>query len=272
MKISCIIPTCDRPEFLIEAINSVLKQTLLPAEIIIVNNGRGPLNLPPQIAEEVKIHDIAPYVGAAQARNFGASVAIGDYLAFLDDDDLWSAAYLENVSQAIAKGAVCLISRLDMLIDGKIVPGKNAHGKITLDKLLVQNPGTGGPNTVISKKLFFAVGGYDPKLPTSEDKSLIIELIKRGEKITTLPDNQVIARYHKATSRLSDDKNIAEGIYQFTKKYSSLMNKKQYFYNWYKIFYHRYKSGDVLAGVFCFFLCLFYAPKSIIKKALRLFK
>jgi len=60
MKISCIIPTCDRPEFLIEAINSVLKQTLLPAEIIIVNNGRGPLNLPPQIAEEVKIHDIAP--------------------------------------------------------------------------------------------------------------------------------------------------------------------------------------------------------------------
>lgn len=272
MKISCIIPTYNRLELLEEAIRSILAQTFNPCEIIIVNNGREKLTLPDDLSKKVIVYNIVPEAGVSQARNFGACVATGDYLAFLDDDDLWSAAYLENVSQAIAKGAVCLISRLDMLIDGKIVPGKNAHGKITLDKLLVQNPGTGGPNTVISKKLFFAVGGYDPKLPTSEDKSLIIELIKRGEKITTLPDNQVIARYHKATSRLSDDKNIAEGIYQFTKKYSSLMNKKQYFYNWYKIFYHRYKSGDVLAGVFCFFLCLFYAPKSIIKKALRLFK
>ena len=264
MKISCIIPTCDRPEFLIEAINSVLKQTLLPAEIIIVNNGRGPLNLPPQIAEEVKIHDIAPYVGAAQARNFGASVAIGDYLAFLDDDDLWSSEYLKKVAEALEEGNECVISRLDKIEEGIISKHKNAYQRLSLNKLFVSNPGVTGSNIVIKKSIFLELGGFDVKLPTSEDKSLMVEAIIKKIKIKVLPDNQAIFRSDKKRDGLGENpKRMAEGIYQFTLKYKNLMSRKERFLNWLKIYKYRFQGGDKMALIPFLFLYLLKKIKFI---------
>lgn len=244
---SCVIPTCDRPKLLFRAVNSVLGQTVLPDEIIIVNNGKASIILSKDIIDRVKIYNIKPYAGASWARNFGVGRSQGDYIAFLDDDDVWNKRYIENNLKAIKKGAQCILSRIDIMEGGKLISQKNPDGKLTLDKLLVQNPGAGGPNLVISKKLFLAVGGYDVKLPTSEDKSLIIEIISRGVKIVTLPNNQVIASRDPKVSRLTNPVIMAEGIYQFTRKYKHLMNKKQYLLNLLKIYKYRYKSGKKMA-------------------------
>lgn len=243
LNISCIIPTCDRPDLLIEAVDSVFKQTSRPYEIIVVNNGRKSLGLPQEITKMITVYDLIPYIGVAQARNFGASLARGEYLAFLDDDDLWNPKYLEQVVGAIEQGALCIVSRLDQLKNGQIFPFKNAHNKITMENILYYNPGITGSNIVISKKLFFDLGGFDPKLPPSEDKSLLLEVLKAKIEPKTLPDNQAIIRFH-AADRLSDAKKIAEGIYQFTRKYAELMNRQQYFANWLKIYRYRYESGQ----------------------------
>jgi len=247
MKISCIIPTYNRNKLLIDAINSVLEQTVLPDEIIIVNNGKETSKLPEEICKKVLIYNIIYMAGASQARNFGASVARGEYLAFLDDDDIWNKKYIESVLEPIKEGAKCILSRIDIFVDGKLKFSKNPHGNLTLDKLLIKNPGTGGPNIVIERNLFLEIGGYDVKLITSEDKSLIIELIKKGIHITTLPENQVIARQDPKVSRLSDPNTIAQGIYQFTNKYKNLMNKRQLLANFLKIYKYRYKSGKKMA-------------------------
>ena len=247
MKISCIIPTCNRNKYLIEAINSVLAQTLLPNEIIIVNNGEGEVKIPDNINQKVKIYNIIHFAGAAQARNFGASLASGDYLAFLDDDDYWSNKYIENVSVAIKNGAKCVLSCINLIKNGKVISQKNPHNRINLDNLLVHNPGAGGPNIVIEKETFFKVKGFDAKLTTSEDKSLIIELINNNVHVETLPDNYVFASRDTGVKRLTDAATIAEGISQFIKKYADLMNKKQYLYNLSKIYYYRYKSGKKIA-------------------------
>jgi glycosyltransferase involved in cell wall biosynthesis len=248
MKISCIIPTHDRNNFLIEAISSVLKQSAFPLEIVVVNNGHKPVNLSANLSEKVSVYDIAVNAGASQARNFGAALAQGDYLAFLDDDDLWSEKYLENAAVAIKNGAQCVVSRLDKLENGKITKFKNADKILTISNILAFNPGITGSNIVIKKDILNKIGGFDVKLPTSEDKALLLELLKAKIQITILPENQTIRRMH-GNGQLSDADKIAEGIYQFTKKYAVLMNKKEYLYNWWKIYQYRYIAGSKISGV-----------------------
>lgn len=267
MTISCIIPTHNRNEFLAEAIGSVLKQTVQPLEIIIVNNGDNPVSLPDGLAGKVVVYNIIPNAGASQARNFGAALAKGDYLAFLDDDDLWNEKYLENIFEAIKKGAQCVISRLDKLIDGKISSFKNTDKILTIGNILVVNPGVTGSNIVVNKDIFNKVGGFDVKLPTSEDKALLLELLKAKIPITTLPNNQAIRRMH-GKGQLSDADKIAEGIYQFTRKYAVLMNKKEYFYNWSKIYQYRYLAGDRIAGANYIFARASYLFLKLWKKKL----
>ena len=261
MKISCIIPTCDRPEFLLETIKSVIGQTLSPYEIIIVNNGKKQVNLTEEIKEKVYVYNIKPYAGVSCARNYGAKLATGDFLAFIDDDDLWSKKYLENAAKAIQKGAECVLSRVDQLIDGKISPLKNPHNKITINNILTYNPGTGGSNIVISKDIFFHAGGFDVNLTTSEDKSLILEVLRRGIEVKTLPDNQIIARMDDY-DRLTNASKVAAGCYKFTRKYADFMNKKQYLQNWQKIFRYRYEAGSKMSFIYFIFL---YAINKLIK-------
>lgn len=262
MKISCIIPTCDRNDFLRETIVSVLNQTIQPFEIIIVNNGGGEVILPDDLKIKVKIFNIMHYAGAAQARNFGASVAQGDYLAFLDDDDLWHQDYIKNILQSIGEGGRCVVSRLDKLKGDRIAGYKNAQDKIKIRNILVENPGITGSNLVIAKDLFFKISGFDPKLPPSEDKSLVLELLIKGYSVVTLPDNQAIIREHPGV-RLSGDKKMAEGIFQFTRKYGSLMTRREKLLNWLKIYRYRFRTGDKMTLIPFLFLYLLKKIKFI---------
>jgi len=251
MKISCIIPTCDRPALLKESLQSILNQTVKPHEIIIVNNGSKEINLPSQQGLAIKIFNIIPYAGVAQARNFGACQADGEYLAFLDDDDLWNTFYLENIEKTIEnKNELLLISRLDKMENNKIVSHRKANlSNLTIPYVLKSNPGFNGSNIVISKKLFFDLKGFDPKLPPSEDKALLLEALLKKIEIKTLPENQVILRMYEGTPRLTESSKMAEGIFQFTRKYSHLMNWQQFFFNWKKIYRYRFKSGKKIMGI-----------------------
>ena len=80
--ISCIIPTCDRNDLLIESLYSVMNQTHKPNEVIVVNNGGKEVVLPEHLEKMTEVHNIIPYAGVAQARNFGAILSSSDYLAF----------------------------------------------------------------------------------------------------------------------------------------------------------------------------------------------
>lgn len=123
-KISVVIPTCDRPALLAEAVQCVLDQSYQPYEILVINNGKIPLE---PTASKLRWIDIMPYAGAAQARNFGVLLAEGDYVAFLDDDDLWEQRYLEKVHQLILKtNPDMIVARLDRKVNGDVVPYRDA--------------------------------------------------------------------------------------------------------------------------------------------------
>lgn len=259
IKISCIIPTC-RQHALINAVDSALKQSLGPLDIIIINNGKDEIKLSDDILRKVKVYNAGFRIGASAARNLGAKITKGNYLAFLDDDDSWNENYLENAIVAIRQGAECVFSRMDYIENGQTKLFKNP-ANLNIKSLLTFNPGISGSNIVISRDSFFKAGGYDENLITSEDKSLTIELLKIGARIKTLPENQVIIKYNSAGLRSAN--NMAQGIYLFTKKYKKLMTLKQYVYNWYKIYYYRYKAGIKSAFLPYILLTLFFAPKNM---------
>jgi glycosyltransferase involved in cell wall biosynthesis len=99
-KVSVIVPTCDRPTFLRQALASVraVEATDLSFEILVGDNGVAPDTC--AVAEEFDaIYLRASIAGPSAARNVGLRAATGEYLAFLDDDDVWQ---IGNVRPQIA--------------------------------------------------------------------------------------------------------------------------------------------------------------------------
>ena len=114
--ISVIIPVYKVEAFLTACVESVLAQTYQNLELILVDDG-SPDNCP-QMCDAFAVRDSRVRVihkengGLSSARNAGIEVARGEYLAFLDSDDLWSPLFLERLYRAIqetgADFSVCL--------------------------------------------------------------------------------------------------------------------------------------------------------------------
>lgn len=248
-KISCIIPTCDREELLVQTLESVLNQTKRADEIIVVDNGKSDVHLPSKFNDHVKMVRLPPGAGVSRARNTGAKAATHEMLAFIDDDDLWEQKYLERATSAFEDGADCAVSRLDRLIDGKILPYKNAAGLVSTKNILMFNPGITGSNLVVKKNIFLSVGGYDEALPPSEDKSLVLDFLLKGSvNIVVLPHNQAIQRWHDR-DRLTNPYRLAIGIDAFTKKYRGLMDTPTYLFNRWKYFKARVGARNKIAFI-----------------------
>lgn len=198
--VSVIIPTYDRPDFLGDAVASVLAQTLQPLEILIVDNGSIAVD-EGKLPQTATVHRMAPGVGPSRARNFGAALASGPYIAFLDDDDWWDPNFLMEARSVMASERVsCVYGRKMASCAGQMTPYKlAAPDELTVSTLLRRNPGTGGMNLLIERRLFLEIGGFDNRLLLSEDRALALEVLLRGERIATAPRAIAVVRHHSAS-------------------------------------------------------------------------
>lgn len=117
--VSVIIPVYKVEAYLSACVESVLSQTYTNIEIILVDDG-SPDNCPRicdgYAAKDSRIHVIHKENGGpSSARNMGITASNGEFLAFLDSDDLWSPFFLEHLYQAITETkadlAVCQFQR-----------------------------------------------------------------------------------------------------------------------------------------------------------------
>lgn len=89
-EISVIIPTYNNAQFLKDSITSVKNQSYENIEIIVVNDGS--TDHTEQVIADIDVnlkYYVIDHSGAASARNFGVQKSSGEYIAFLDADDLW---------------------------------------------------------------------------------------------------------------------------------------------------------------------------------------
>jgi glycosyltransferase involved in cell wall biosynthesis len=99
MSVSAVLPVYNGAQYVAEAIESVYAQTVLPTEVIVVDDGS--TDGTPRIIEQFEgrpgFRSVrTPNGGPGSARNVGVEQATGEYVAFLDHDDLWRPTKLER--------------------------------------------------------------------------------------------------------------------------------------------------------------------------------
>ena len=230
IKFSVVIPTRKRLPLLKEAVKSALSQSLPPDEIIIVGELKDIDDEVLKLDKRVKLARALPNIGVSQARNIGICQATGDYIAFLDDDDTWDKDYLKEVSDVINKtGATIVLGAVKILETGKIWQVRSGPINSLEDfkkDLLLTNPGAMGSNTVVERKLLFASSGFDPFLPTGEDRGIIFDLLSQpGAKVVRA--EKAFMHYRTTTvkgPRLTDRDSLLKGKMRFFLKYWKVMD------------------------------------------------
>ena len=197
--IAVVIPTCDRPlDFLQLSIESVLRQSKPPSEIIVVDNGSEYLE-PSSLPRRVRLVRLPSRVGPSSARNYGASVARSEFIAFLDDDDSWDKDYLSEISKYVndlsadvVLGRLVQLDKCGRYHPYKLFPQNVLHQR----RVFYSNPGFGGQNLTIRRELFLTHGGFDIQMPASEDRDLAARLIISGIRLVSAPNAFAIIRHH----------------------------------------------------------------------------
>ena len=185
-NVSVIIPTFNSAHVIGEAIDSVRAQSSPAAEVIVVDDGSTDITAS-QWGPCPDIHYVRqPNAGASAARNRGAAVASGDWLAFLDADDLWEPEKLELQTAALRNAPDA-----DFCVTGSLVwspADQRDHAyawrgpiepAILQRRLLVRNVLTGlCSSMLIRREAFDAVGGFAAG-KCCEDRRIAIELLFR---------------------------------------------------------------------------------------------
>ncbi|SFV17023.1 glycosyltransferase [Pseudoduganella namucuonensis] len=155
--VSVVIPVYNGAPFIARTIKSVLAQSLRPQEIIVVDDGSidDTARLLSQFADEIRVVSI-PNGGVSNARNVGFAVATGDYIAFLDADDVWYPDKLKVQIGAMRKfpdvGFCCCDYIVFDKSRGEFVNHFSAFDKT--DLLSFDEPMTASPYTALLRENF----------------------------------------------------------------------------------------------------------------------
>jgi glycosyltransferase involved in cell wall biosynthesis len=214
--ISFVLPVYNSADLITDALNSVLKQSFRPCEIIIIDDGSTDnLNdvLEP-FQKYISVIRTHSNQGAASARNLGVEQSQGEWIAFIDADDIWHPLKLELQMKEIVKldKGIRLISTgyfyTEMgseklpVFHTNIDSYLNIQLDIKAKESLVDNPYLGLPTCVVNKKLFQCIGGFRTSLKTAEDIHLNFRLAKESS-ILVLESKVVICRNRSNSLRTS---------------------------------------------------------------------
>ncbi|GAA0768060.1 hypothetical protein GCM10008908_07900 [Clostridium subterminale] len=183
--VSVIIPFYNRVDWLMQAIDSVLNQTYTNYEILIINDGSKE-NMDDFLLryKEKIIYIVKENGGPAAARNLGIKKARGEYIAFLDSDDLWISNKLEyQINEMINKNAAWSQTSYELFGDG--ADGKKVNAIINpnlFKKMLYISNGIATPTVIIKKRILEGEDTYFKEYKRyGEDIDLWIRLSKKSD-------------------------------------------------------------------------------------------
>ena len=157
--------------------------------------------------------------------NLGASVAKGDYIAFLDDDDMWEPDYFEQTLNLIyEKKSKIVYTWFLKLQNNKKTRYKELKENIDMKDILLKNPGCGISNLIVHRKLFVGLGGFDDYIHLSNDKDFLIRALYYGYEYHVLKKNLVIQRKHNNQQLTDINKDFLIGMKRFFKKHEWMVS------------------------------------------------
>jgi len=225
--ISIIIPSYNRASTIANAVNSILNQTFSNWELIIVDDGStdNTQNIVKSYSDERIFYYYQTNQGVCTARNYGASVASGEYLVFLDSDDYVTTNWLQDFYDEIQKSGATIVCC------NSIVKSINAVDHIAFL----------AGNFTVKKELFLKAGKYDENLKFGENTELKWRLDAENPTIVTIEKNNFFYDNSQSNNGNKKKENQIEFSYYVLKKHATLLKNNK---RWSQLLYQ-------ISGVNC---------------------
>lgn len=184
--VSVVISSYNATDFIEDTIQSVINQSTYDWELIIVNDGSTDNTL--AIAEELALTDNRIRVfdktngGVSSARNFGIKKSKGDFLAFLDADDVWAPTFLQSCLGALEKNLDWGIVQTDLAIIDELGQetgqSKKAKSGELLNNILEWEEHTMTPpsGVLVRRKVIETIGVFDENISNNADQDFYIRV------------------------------------------------------------------------------------------------
>ena len=203
-RVSVIVPTWNRACLVTEAVGSVIAQTMTDWELIVADDGSTDDTLSRLTLlgdDRIRLLRLPHRGSAAAARNRGAALAAGEWLAFLDSDDLWRADKLAVQMAALdAGGADWSYTAHDLIDEDRRLLPKRAGAFVALDGYILDallDDATSACicTQLVRRALFDALGGFDESFALYEDLDFTFRLAARARAVA-VPAALTLVREH----------------------------------------------------------------------------
>ena len=184
--VSVVVPSYNRAALLKRTLRAILAQQFTDLEVLVVDDGSTDDTGTIAAAADPRVMVIRNQqpAGVSTARNRGIAAARGEWIAFCDDDDLWSPHKLIRQLKAAEQAGADWAYAGDVNVDEhlRVLSGGPPPDPEAVVALMPRwNPlASGGSNVLVRSRLLAAVGGFDPGLRRTEDWDLWIRIARTG--------------------------------------------------------------------------------------------
>ena len=194
--VSCIVPVFNGERYLAEALDSIRHQTYRSLEIIVADDGS--TDSTPQVLAhygELVRYVRQPNAGPASARNLGLSAAQGEFVAFLDADDVWHR-------EKLARQLACFQARPELDVCTTHVQNfwipelRDEEAQFRNSRLMEPKPSHTTATLLARRLLFEKLGAFNATLNHGDAADWFLRAKDRGAIIEVLPDVLVYRRLH----------------------------------------------------------------------------
>lgn len=226
-RVSVVLPVYNAEQFVVEAMESILRQSLAAFELVVIDDGstdRSYALLAALADRDLRIRLITrENRGLTRSLNEGLELAAADYVAIMNADDISlpdrlarQAAFLDGHPRVAAVGT-----------QTRLVGVERSHGPITrlpespaaMRAFLPKASPLAHPSVMLRRPLVLAIGGYRPQMEPAEDYDLWLRLAEHHD-LANLPDVLLEYRVHagQATAKACERVAVATLIAQAAAK------------------------------------------------------
>ena len=252
--ISVIIPAYNAEKTIKETIESILNQTFVDFELIVINDGStdSTVDIVTSIQDSRLQVFSYPNAGLAASRNRGIDRATGKYISFIDADDLWTPDKLERQLKALEENpqAAVAYSWTDCIDESGKFSRRGIYFNLNGDvyaNLLLCDFLENGSNLLILLQAFKEVGRFDQSLTAAEDWDMYLRLANRYQFVG-LAYPQILYRISPNSTSTNVSKMERGCLQVIERNFSQVPESLQYLKcrslaNLYKILTHRAIEG-----------------------------
>lgn len=196
-SVSCILPVYNGERYLSQALDSIFAQSYRPCQVVVVDDGSDDDTAAVVTRYGTKVCYLwQPNSGPAAARNLGLSAALGEFVAFLDADDLW---HPEKLKRQVARFKAR--PDLDLCVTHVqnfwIPELRKEEAHFQTHRFSRPLPGYCTQALLTRRAYFHAVGSFRTDIRAADDTDWFLRAAERGAVIECLPDVLVHRRLHR---------------------------------------------------------------------------